>query len=128
MQESIKEAITSASAYALATVGPHGVNVVPVSVVEVVGDEIHLFNFFMHKTVDNLCTDQQVAFSCWNGLSGVQVKAIAAYVTEGELYEAAVDTMKTRFPERTLAGVIVLKPVSVYDISADAEKAGVQLA
>ena len=127
MKTEIEQAITGASAMALATTGVHGVNVVPVSVVKVVGDTIHLFNFFMHKTVDNLVSAPEVAFSCWQGLSGVQIKATATYVTEGALFEEAVSEMLERFPTRTLGGVIVLEPSAIFDCSADAEKAGVQL-
>ncbi len=127
MQPEIEQAITNAGAMALATTGIHGVNVVPVSVVKVMGGEIHLFNFFMHKTVDNILVEPQVAFSCWQGLAGVQIKATAIYVTEGALFDEAVIEMGERFPERTLGGVIVLKPTAIFDCSADAEKSGIHM-
>ena len=118
MTTDIAETITNAESRALATTGPHGVNVVPVSVVEVVGDEIHLFDFFMNKTVANLKADPAVTLTAWSGLVGIQVKAVANYQAEGELFETSVPQMKVRFPDRILSGVIVLRPTDIFDISA----------
>lgn len=120
-KEDIKTHIEDAEGRALATTGPHGVNCVPVSVVKVLDDTIHLFDFFMGKTVENLKTEPEVALSCWKGLCGVQVKATASYVTEGEVFEAAKIEMKSCHPDRVLSGVIVLEPSAFYDISAGAE-------
>lgn len=126
LSNEISETITNAQAMALATRGEADSNVVPVSVVEIHDDQIVLFDFFMGKTVQNLQTDPQVAFTAWSGLQGVQVKATARYETTGELYENAVSRMQERFPERTLRGLIILTPTSIYDISAGVT-AGTQL-
>ncbi len=118
----------SATSKALATTGPAGLNVVPVSVVKVVDGVIYLYNFFMHKTVENLVVEPVVSLVCWNGLVGIQVRAVASYETSGECFAATVDEMKVRFPDRTLSGVIALRPTAVFDISAESTRAGVQLA
>lgn len=123
----IQSQISDAEARALATTGPNGVNVVPVSVVNVTNTEIHLYDFFMGKTVVNLQAEPQVALTAWSGLSGMQVKATATYVTNGDVFAAAKTEMRERFPERTLSGVIVLTPTAVYDISAGAT-AGTKIA
>ena len=120
--------IETALARALATSGPHGVNVVPVSVLKVESDKVYLYNFFMGKTVENIAVQPLVALTCWQGLEGIQIKAIAEYVSGGPMFESAVEEMKMRFPDRTLKGVIVVIPTAVYDISADAARAGVELA
>lgn len=120
--------IENAENKAFATNGPHGVNVVPVSVVEVVSARIRLYNFFMGKSIENLQKDAPIALACWSGLSGVQVKGAATYVTSGDVFEQAVDMMKERFPERTLSGIIEITPTAVYDISADTVRAGTQIA
>ena len=127
MEQAIIDQILSAEAHALATTGPHGVNVVPVSVVEVEGGIIRLFNFFMSKSVENQLAEPAVALTCWSGLQGIQVKAAAAYLTEGKRFAAKVAEMKERFPSRTLAGVIELTPTAVFDVSADSERAGKRL-
>lgn len=124
LTNSIIEMVVSAGAKALATTGPCGVNVVPVSVVKVMENRIYLYNFFMHKTVENLQSNSEVALACWSGLTGIQIKATAEYVTDGEVFLFSQSEMKERFPERMLAGVIILSPREVYDISADANKAG----
>ncbi len=117
----------NAEARALATTGPHEVNVVPVSVVAVRDGNIYLYNFFMKKTVENLQTEPLVALTCWTGLVGIQIKARAHYLTGGEVFAEAVREMKVRFPDRTLAGVIELTPAMIFDVSADSERAGKRL-
>lgn len=128
LNEAMQEMLISADGKALATTGPHGINVVPVSVISVSTDEIVLYDFFMDKTVENLKVEPAVALSAWKGLEGVQVKATAAYVTEGEGYITAVEAMQQQFPERTLKGILLLTPVAVYDVAANLEQAGVQMA
>jgi hypothetical protein len=124
MDQHIIDQIINADSRALATTGPHEVNVVPVSVVAVHDNQIYLYNFFMKKTVENVRTEPYVALTCWKGLEGIQVKATALYVTEGELFNDAKEAMLTRFPDRTLGGVVILTPQHVYDISADGARAG----
>ncbi len=127
MEQNIIDQIITAEARALATHGPHGVNVVPVSVVEVVDGVIHLYNFFMGKTIENLLADPQVALTCWRGLEGIQIKATATYITTGDVFLAATVAMKERFPARTLCGVIILTPTAVFDVSADKNRAGKEI-
>jgi predicted pyridoxine 5'-phosphate oxidase superfamily flavin-nucleotide-binding protein len=119
--------IATAEAKALATSGPQGINVVPVSVVEIENSTVVLYNFFMGKTVENICHTPTVAFTAWSGLSGIQIKATADYQTSGELYAKAKVEMQKRFPDRTLHGIILLTPTAIYDISAG-EQAGRLLA
>lgn len=115
----IRTTIETAAAKALATNGPHGVNVVPVSVVKMAStDEIYLYDFFMGKTVENLIAEPAVALTAWSGLAGVQLKATASYVTEGDRFTAEQAAMREQFPDRTLRGVLVLRPTEVYDIGA----------
>lgn len=120
MTEQIRQIISDATAHALATTGPYGVNVVPISVVELVGEEIHLYDFFMQKTAENIKAEPSVALTSWYGFLGVQIKATAVYETTGEVYEAAVLAMKQRFPDRTLQAVIRLTPTAAYDVAPGA--------
>lgn len=122
MQEQVRRIITEADACALATTGPHGINVVPISVVEIKDEEIHLYDFFMHKTAENIKVEPLVAFTGWQGFRGVQVKATAVYEDGGAVFEAAAAEMKERFPDRTLAGVIRLVPRAVYDVAPGASR------
>ena len=104
----------------LATQGPKGLNVVPISVWEVQGDEIFMFDFFMHKTAENIKTESAAAITCWRDFVGLQLKVEAVYETEGADYDAAVVRMKEQFPDRTLSGLIRLTPVEVYDVAPGA--------
>ncbi len=70
MKQKIRESIEGFSAAALATSGPSGINVVPMSVVDVSGEEIHLYDFFLGKTVENIKLQSAVAFTFWKGFEG----------------------------------------------------------
>ena len=105
---------------ALATSGPEGLNVVPLSVAAVHNDEVLLYDFFMRKTRKNLQTNPQATLACWNGFSGLQIRAAAKYETDGELFQAAASEMAERFPERTLYGIIRLTPEAAYDLAPGA--------
>jgi predicted pyridoxine 5'-phosphate oxidase superfamily flavin-nucleotide-binding protein len=111
------ETINIAAAKALATQGPAGLNVVPVSMVRVNPDNIWLFDFFMDKTAANLKQDKAVALTTWTNMIGVQIKAEAEYLTEGEDFDEAVAWVATQNPDRVVKGLIVLKPTDVYDVS-----------
>ena len=117
LSEKIQEVLKTATAKALATTGPHSVNVVPVSMINVVDDEIWLFDFFMDKSVKNVREDSSVALTAWTDMVGIQVKAEASYLTEGTQFEEAVAWAKTQNPERVTKGLLLLKPTAVFDIS-----------
>lgn len=117
MNKKTEAIIRESEATALATHGPSGLNVVPISVVEIQGDEIHMYDFFMGKTASNIQSDNKVAMVFWQGFVGLQIKATAAYETAGDVFDAAVVTMKERFPDRTLKAVIRLTPTNFYDVA-----------
>lgn len=123
--DTIKDSVLKATAKALATNGPAGLNVVPVSVVAVTAEAIYLYDFFMDKTRKNLSKfNTPVALTCWEGLTGVQIKATASYVNNGEIFDAAVIEMSEKFPDRTLKGLVALTPKACFDVSADTTLAG----
>jgi predicted pyridoxine 5'-phosphate oxidase superfamily flavin-nucleotide-binding protein len=117
MKKKIENAVLGATGRALATSGPAGLNVVPVSAAHVINEAIHLFDFFMNKTVVNIKQNPHAALACWDGLAGVQIKAIAEYITEGEVFAAADAWAKETYPDRTLRGLIVLHPLECYSVS-----------
>ncbi len=82
--------LSSAEAKAMATNGPSGINVVPVSMIKVADEAIWLFDFFMDKTVKNIQTEPKVALTAWTGMTGVQIKGVITYITSGEDFEEAV--------------------------------------
>ena len=113
----VSETLVTATAKALATTGEQGVNVIPVSMIKVNDDSIWLFDFFMKKTATNLATNTAVALAAWTNLVGIQVKASATYVTEGDDFDDAVTWVKTQNPDRVTKGLLILKPTAVSDIS-----------
>ena len=107
--------ILSAASKALATDGPAGLNVVPVSVVSMIDGKIMLYNFFMNKTVKNISVpNTPVALTCWDGLMGVQVRARATHYTKGDAFTAAESEMKEKFPDYFIFGVWINLNHGIY--------------
>ena len=115
----IVDAIQKAEHKALATFCGE-VNVVPVSVLEIVDGDIWLFNFFMDKTAKNICAEPSAALALWRGMEGVQLKGKVTHEESGENFDRAKAKMKEKFPERTIKGLLIFKPESVYDLTPGA--------
>ena len=115
----IETILTSASTKALATDGPAGLNVVPVSTIAVFSEEIWLCDYFMGKTRTNLTAAPHVpiALTAWEGLDGIQLKGNASYLTTGESFTDATVWVAKLHPDRTLHGLIVIQPTAVFDVS-----------
>lgn len=113
----IKELLRTATSKALATNGASGVNVIPVSMIKVNESDIWLFDFFMNKTAVNLREQNVSALAAWTDTRGIQIKAETIYITEGTFFEEAVDWVRTQNPNRIVKGLIILKPITIYDVS-----------
>jgi len=117
LSESILHVLLSAQAKALATTGPAGLNVVPVSTVRIIEDEVYLVDCFFNKTRQNLQAENEVALTFWSGLIGYQLKAETEYLSFGGAFEKISKWAQQHYPERKVHGVIKLKPVEIFDIS-----------
>jgi predicted pyridoxine 5'-phosphate oxidase superfamily flavin-nucleotide-binding protein len=113
----VEEMLKGADAKALATDGPGGLNVVPVSMIKVNQDSIWLFDFFMDKTRQNIQNNSAVALTAWTDMTGLQLRATAEYVTSGESFTQAVAWVQTQNPERVVKGLIILTPTDIFDVS-----------
>ncbi len=117
LNSTLKAFLDNAYAKALATNGSDGVNVVPVSMIKTNDDSIWLFDFFMDKTAKNTQAVEQVALTAWTDMKGLQIKANVLYISSGDDFAAAVNWVATQNPSRILKGLLVLKPIKIYDIS-----------
>ena len=113
----LKSTLETAAAKALATNGPEGINVVPVSMIRVNENDIWLFDFFMDKTAKNAEAGEKAALTAWTDMVGVQIIAELQYVTSGSDFEEAVTWVKTQNASRVVKGLLILRPTKVYDIS-----------
>lgn len=115
----VQAAFTDASARALATNGPHGINVVPISMARMTDEAIWVFDFFMGKTMENMIVDPEVAISCWSGLRGVQIKGEVTIHANGPIFEEGAAWVKENGgADRVTRHVIVIRPKHVFDVSA----------
>lgn len=117
ISQKVADVIKTAKSKALATSGNEGINVVPVSMIRVNDDSIWLFDFFMAKTTSNIKTNPAVGLACWTGMTGIQIKANAEYLVEGELFAEAVSWVKGENPDRVVKGLLILTPTQICDIS-----------
>lgn len=122
----IKGIIEGAENKVLATVGEDGPNVVPLSMVVLDDEKIVVCDCFMDKTAKNLARDGRAAISFWKGFTGAQVKGRISYETEGGCFDRYVNWLKEKHPDRTLRGVLVMEPESVFDLAP--QNAGVKIA
>lgn len=117
LSQPVIDALLAADSKALATNGPHGLNVVPVSSIRIVDGKLWLINYFFNKTLDNIRANPRVALVGWKGFTGFQVRADVEYLEEGPLYEEAKKWVAETLPDRTVKGLLVLTPAEVYDIA-----------
>ncbi len=109
--------ILNAEGKALATTGSYGLNVVPVSTIRVMDGNIWLMNYFFKKTLANIHQEPRASLVCWRGLDGVQIKGSTTYVEDGEWYADAHQWVKEHVPNRTLKGLLILKPEEIYSVA-----------
>jgi hypothetical protein len=119
LSQEITSILLDAEAKALASASKNDVNVVPVSSVKVVENEIWLINYFFDKTLYNIQQNPNVALTFWKGLKGYQIKAETKYITEGNKFKKATDWISEIHPNRIVKGLLVLDTVDVFDISID---------
>lgn len=116
LTQEITEFMKKAEQKVIATDGVAGINVIPLSMVEVINDRVVVYDCFMSKTRENLVTKQKVAMGFWTGFDGVQVKGVAEYYKDGEWFLQSVPKLAKMHPDRILIGVIVVTPEAVYDL------------
>lgn len=117
MDKNIEKFVLNSTAKALATSGKNGLNVIPVSSLKVVDDEIWLINYFMDKTLENIKENNKVALVCWSKMFGYQIKGDVEYFENGEKFDQAVIWIKEILPDRIVKGLIVLHPKEIFDIA-----------
>jgi len=117
MENFVKEFLLSAPSKALATNGPQGLNVVPVSSIFVEENNIILINYFMQKTLENILETKTVSLAVWKELYGYQIKADCDYKEEGEIFDKYVLKVKEILPKRIVKGVLILTINDIFDIA-----------
>jgi uncharacterized pyridoxamine 5'-phosphate oxidase family protein len=117
MNQNVEKFILNAPSKALATYGKYGLNVIPVSSLKVVEGEIWLINYFMDKTLENIKDKNEVALVCWNKMFGYQIKGEIEYFENGEKFTEAVNWIADILPDRTVKGLLILKPKEIFDIA-----------
>lgn len=122
--EHIKRIIETAEAKAFSTWSGKEVNVIPVSSIRIVNNQIWLINYFFNKTLKNIQKYPACALACWKGFEGVQIKGNLKYETKGDLFEEAVTWVKSMLPDRVVKGVVVISPTEIFDLTPSVHESG----
>lgn len=93
------------------------INVVPVSTIRIIDDQIVLVNYFMGKTLDNIWSNNNVVLVAWSKMEGYQVKGKVEYRTSGNIFDMVTDWVKETIPDRVVRGVLVITPGEIYDVA-----------
>ncbi|MBP9710717.1 MAG: pyridoxamine 5'-phosphate oxidase family protein [Candidatus Pacebacteria bacterium] len=117
LSNEVIDLLLNADSKALATTGPNGLNVVPVSTIRVVDGKILLMNYFFRKTIENIAVQPQVSLVGWKGFDGYQVKGNVLYVTEGPQFDEAKAWVAQNLRDRIVKGLLILTPEAIYNIS-----------
>ena len=117
LSDQIIATIEGAENKVLATIGPDGPNVIPLSMVIVDGDSIMVCDCFMDKSAKNLFADDRAAMSFWKGFAGVQIKGRVSYEKTGEHFDRYTKWLEGKHPDRTLRGVLVMTAEAAYDLA-----------
>ena len=124
LSKEIIQTILDAESKALATSGDT-INVVPVSTVRIVNNNIILVDYFMGKTLDNLQKNQHVSLVCWSGFHGYQIKATVEYKQNGNVFNTTKKWVQETYNNNNkIKGILVLTPTRVFDISPNKDQAG----
>ncbi|PID70246.1 hypothetical protein CSB37_02570 [bacterium DOLZORAL124_38_8] len=114
----IRSFLLNASAKSLATNGPEGLNVVPVSTIKITdNNQIILVDYFFGKTRSNLQNSTTSSLVAWQDTIGFQIKSHHQYQTSGTIFDTVSQWVQQNFPERTVHGIVVLEPQAIFDIS-----------
>jgi hypothetical protein len=117
LKTEVMDSLLNAEGKALATHGPHGLNVVPVSTIRIVDGKIWLINYFFKKTIENIKAEPRVSLVGWKGFDGFQIKGDILCVTEGPQFEEAKAWVAQKLPDRVVKGLLILSPEEIYNIS-----------
>ncbi|MDR2672903.1 MAG: pyridoxamine 5'-phosphate oxidase family protein [Coriobacteriales bacterium] len=118
----VQEMINNTYAAAFATCSDNRVNVVPVSMKQVVDSEtVMVSDQYMRKTLLNIRSNPFVALTVWDEQGGYQVKGVATYENEGPRYEAVAAQVKSILTsmgyDYTSKGVCFIHVEEIYSVT-----------
>jgi len=121
--EDMREVVaTAVRPFIFATASKNGKpNGVPIGFVKLLSDdEFMLVDNFMQKTRQNIIENPIAAVTCWsNELHyGYQFKGKARYETSGEVFDSAIEWVKSREVPFQPKGVCIVKVDEVYYIGS----------
>jgi len=79
---------------------------------------------FHDKTIENIKQNGQIAIAMWKDSKGYQLKGIAKYYTEGEIFEAGKEWILKIKPQKIVKAVIEIKLTNIFYLTPDYNLAG----
>ena len=124
--EEIKDFFNSIKDMALATSNKDNIpNVVAIGSQKTVNnDSIWVIDTYFNKTKENILQNNKVAIVFWKKGKGYQIKGLATYYSEGNVFEEGKKWILTLKPDKIVKGVVEIKVTDIFDISPSYDKAG----
>ncbi len=126
LTENIINFFESVPVMALATTDKYGVpNVAAIASKKVINPTtIWTIDTFHNKTLENIIENNRVSIAMWKDTEGYQIKGLAKYHTEGEIFEKAKEWILKTKPKKIVKGVIEIKVLKVFYLTPQYELAG----
>lgn len=120
LTQDMKDIAAKARTYILATASKDGKpNGVPIGLARILpDDEILLVATLMHKSLENICENPEVAVTYWSTDDhyGYQCKGKARVETSGEAYDAGLQLLKDGGSQSIEKAAVVVKVEEAYYI------------
>ena len=100
-------------------------NVITVASKKIISDnKFWVIDTFFGKTKTNILQNKKVAITMWKGKEGYQIKGIADYYSDGEIFEKAKKWILKSKPHKIVKGVIEVEITEIFSITPTYETAG----
>lgn len=111
---------------ALATVNNNGIpNVSAIASKKIIDNNTILtIDTFHKKTLQNIKDNGNVSIAMWNDGVGYQIKGVAKYYTNGDIFEKGKEWILKTKPKKIVKGVILINVTETYYLTPDYNLAG----
>lgn len=126
INDNIKDFFDKVQIVAFSTSDKNGMpNVVPIGAKKIFSnDTILAIDTYHNKTKENILQNPNVAIAVWKDFEGYQIKGVANYYTEGEIFEEGKEWILQFKPKKIVKGVILIKVTEIFYVTPNYEKAG----
>jgi len=126
INQEIKDFFAQVPVMALGTADLNGIpNVSAIASKRIVDDQrLITIDTFHHKTLDNIKKNPYISIAFWKDSVGYQIKGIAKYHTQGEVFEENKAWILKIKPQKIVKGVLEITVTDVFCLTPNYQEAG----